>query len=204
MGFTVVSVIVAIVGAASSAEASRKSASIAKSTAKNQAEAQAAYEREVAAANAKALAEQAASKSKRIKFDADKLKKRQRALSAKAGLTLGVGTAEDITTETDILAQRDIDITMSDAKRRGQLGMDNAASRSPLLTQKAADIGKSAEAVAEGQRTQAAIGAAGSVAGAFGGSGTTADSDVAGTTSTGQSQYYLEGDYTVFDTSGDF
>ena len=187
----------AAVGTAVGMESSRKQASIEKSTAKNQAEAQIEYEKEMADANAKALAEEAKTKGKRISASAEKLKKRQRAQSAAAGLTLGEGTAEDITTETDILSQRDIDITKSDAARRGELGIKKAAGRAPLLTQKAKDIGRSAEAQAAGQQTGALFDFAGKAigtAGAFGGTGA-ADNDIVG--KVGAGGYSLEGDYSL-------
>jgi len=59
----------------------------------------------------------------RIRFNADKLKKAQRASAAKAGLVTNVGTALDVQKETDVLSARDIRSVMEtkDARNQGVL-----------------------------------------------------------------------------------
>jgi hypothetical protein len=75
--------------------------------------------KEQLAANTKA----AESEADRIQFNADKLKKAQRASAAKAGLVTNVGTALDVQKETDVLSARDIKSVMEtkDARNQGVL-----------------------------------------------------------------------------------
>lgn len=166
----IAALVVSTVGTAVSYVSQKSAASKAEDKAKKQAAATAKYEKEMAAANAKALEEQAAGTAEQIRTASEHRQKVQRAAAAKAGMALGEGTAEDIITETGLLAEKDVETVLGEAKSKGELLKKQAAGRAPLLMQKAKDFGAQAKADAKAAGVAGAFKIAGqaiSTAGVF-------------------------------------
>lgn len=78
---------------------------------------QVAFDARSAKLSSEALLEEAALEATEIRRGGVLLGKKQRALTAKAGLKIGTGTAEDIQRETAFLTQKDVSTVLESAER---------------------------------------------------------------------------------------
>ncbi len=81
---------------------------------------QLAFDARTAKLESKAILEEAALEAIEIRREGELLGKKQTALTAKAGLKLGRGTAKDIQTETKRLTEKDVTTTLEGAERRSE------------------------------------------------------------------------------------
>lgn len=81
---------------------------------------QVAFDIRSAKLESKAILEEAALEAEEIKRSGELLGKKQAALTAKAGLKLGRGTARDIQEETKRLTEKDVATTLEAAQRKSE------------------------------------------------------------------------------------
>jgi len=81
---------------------------------------QLAFDARSAKLESKSILEEAALEAVEIRREGELLGKGQRALTAKAGAKLGVGTARDIQEETKRLTEKDVTTTLSAAERKSE------------------------------------------------------------------------------------
>lgn len=165
-----IAVATAAVGAGVQIATAQNAAKVNAHAAQMQAEAGAKFAKEQADAEATALDATAKANADLISFNADQLKKTQRAAAAKSGMDIGDGTALDLTKQTDVLAARDVGTVLGDAARKGSLLQMNAAGKGALDMQSAIDAAKSYQTNADAASTGALFSFANSslaIAGAY-------------------------------------